>query len=63
MSRCIEDPGHYILRIDWDSIEGHIQGFRQGSEFKQFMSDVGPFCDETEEMRHYERTTVVGGSP
>jgi heme-degrading monooxygenase HmoA len=63
LSHCIEDPSHYILRIEWDSVEGHIQGFRQSSEFKQFMSDVGAFYDETEEMRHYARTSVVGGSP
>jgi heme-degrading monooxygenase HmoA len=63
LSRCIEDPSHYILRIEWDSVEGHIQGFRKSSEFKQFMSDVGPFYDETEEMRHYARTSVVCGTP
>jgi heme-degrading monooxygenase HmoA len=63
LSRCVEDPSHYTLRIEWDSVEGHLQGFRKSSEFNQFMSDVGPFYDETEEMRHYARTSVVSGSP
>ncbi len=62
LSRCVEDPSHYILRIEWDSVEGHVQGFRKSGEFTQFMSEVGPFYDETEEMRHYARTSVVGAS-
>jgi quinol monooxygenase YgiN len=63
LSRCIEDPRHYTLRIEWDSVEAHMEGFRKSGEFKQFMSDVGPFYDDTEEMRHYARTSVVGGTP
>jgi quinol monooxygenase YgiN len=60
LSRCVEDPTHYILRIEWDSVDGHVQGFRSSTGFRQFMSDVGPYYSDTEEMRHYARTGVVG---
>ena len=29
LSRCSEAPEHFILRIQWDSAAGHLQGFRQ----------------------------------
>ena len=53
-SRCTEDPDHYILRIEWDSEEGHLRGFRLSPEFRAFFATVQPFVKDIEEMRHYE---------
>ena len=30
----VEEPGHFIVRIEWDSIEGHMPGFRSGPDFQ-----------------------------
>lgn len=60
LSRCTEEPDHYILRIDWDSPEGHMQGFRGSDEFKSFFGHIKPYVGAIEEMRHYEVTAVVG---
>ena len=54
ITRGVEDPEAYIVRIEWDSIEGHEQGFRQSVEFREFFRAVKPFFDDIEEMRHYE---------
>lgn len=54
IARGIEDPGTYIVRIEWDSVEGHEQGFRKSSDFGEFFSAVKPFFDDIEEMRHYQ---------
>ncbi len=54
IARGVEDPEAYIVRIEWDSIEGHEQGFRQSVEFREFFGAVKPFFDDIEEMRHYE---------
>jgi len=54
LSRCTEDPNHYILRIEWDSEEGHLKGFRSSSEFRAFFAVVQPFVRDIEEMRHYQ---------
>jgi heme-degrading monooxygenase HmoA len=55
-TRCREDPTQYIVRIEWDSEEGHLSGFRQSPEFRRFFEAVGPFVHDIEEMRHYEVT-------
>jgi hypothetical protein len=28
-ARSVDDPAKQIVRIEWDSAEGHLQGFRQ----------------------------------
>jgi quinol monooxygenase YgiN len=56
VTRCAEDPTQHIVRIEWDSEEGHLSGFRQSPEFRNFFQAVGPFVNDIEEMRHYHVT-------
>jgi len=58
LSHCTEDRDHYILRIEWDSEEGHLKGFRSSPEFKTFFTHVRPYVNDIEEMRHYEITSI-----
>ena len=51
---CTQEPGVYIVRIEWDSAEGHLAGFRRGSDFRSFFGAVGPFVENIEEMHHYD---------
>jgi heme-degrading monooxygenase HmoA len=36
LCRGVEEPENWILRIEWDSIEGHEHGFRSSPEFGPF---------------------------
>lgn len=72
LSRCEEEPEWYMLRIDWESTERHLEGFRKGPLFSAFLAHVRPFIDCVEEMRHYQPTAVrsstsvydaAGGAP
>lgn len=60
LARGVEEPEHYVLRIEWDSLEGHEQGFRQSPEFGPFFAAVKPFFGQIEEMKHYDATSVAG---
>jgi quinol monooxygenase YgiN len=59
VTQCTEDPSSFVVRIEWDSVEGHIQGFRKEPEFGPFFTKVKPFFDDIKEMRHYALTDVV----
>jgi quinol monooxygenase YgiN len=61
VSRCTDDPTQYVVRIEWDSVEGHLSGFRQSAEFRTFLESVGPFVHDIEEMRHYDVTLSSTG--
>jgi hemoglobin len=58
LSQCKEDAEHYVLRIEWDSEEGHMKGFRSSAEFKAFFAIVQPYAKDIEEMRHYHVLTA-----
>jgi hemoglobin len=60
LTRCAEEPGAYVLRIVWTSTRDHLEGFRKSAEFEAFFAEVEPYVRQIEEMRHYERTAVVG---
>ena len=62
VSRCSEDPTQHVVRIEWDSEEGHLSGFRRSAEFRGFFEAVGPFVHDIEEMRHYQVTLSSPGS-
>jgi quinol monooxygenase YgiN len=57
LSHCTEDPNYYVLRIEWDSEEGHRNGFRNSPEFRTFFALVQPYVKDIQEMRHY---AVIG---
>ena len=62
VSRCSEDPTQHVVRIEWDSEEGHLSGFRESPEFRRFFQAVGPFVHDIEEMRHYQVTLSSEGN-
>jgi quinol monooxygenase YgiN len=51
-------PNSLILRIQWQSAEAHMQGFRKGPQFPPFLALIRPFIGEIAEMKHYRQTDV-----
>ena len=58
MSVCEEDEQSAVLRIEWESTEAHLQGFRQSAGFRDFFTAIGDFVKEIAEMRHYALTDI-----
>ena len=63
LSRCSEAPASLILRIEWASLDAHVEGFRKSPAFGAFLAAVRPFVGQIREMRHYEVTSVVSRKP
>ncbi len=60
VSQGIEEPENFIVRIEWDSVDGHEHGFRASPEFQSFLAAVRPFFGDIQEMKHYQLTEVAG---
>jgi quinol monooxygenase YgiN len=56
--RSKKDPELFLLIIRWDSPEGHLQGFRQSAQFREFFAHIKPYVGDILEMEHYESTCV-----
>jgi quinol monooxygenase YgiN len=54
IAQGVEEPDNFIVRIEWDSLEGHEKGFRGSPEFAGFFARVKPFFANIREMKHYQ---------
>ncbi len=54
VSRGHEEPENWVVRITWDSLEGHEQGFRKAPHFAGFFAAVRPYVGAIQEMEHYD---------
>ncbi|QVQ51178.1 antibiotic biosynthesis monooxygenase [Spiractinospora alimapuensis] len=61
LARGVEEPGNVIIRIEWDSIEGHERHFTDGPDFQGFIGEIKPWLGHIVEMRHYDVTDVTSG--
>ena len=52
MSHGVEEPENWVVRIEWDFIEGHEQGFRRSPGFRDFFAEVRPYFGGILEMKH-----------
>ncbi len=56
---CQESPERYVLQIQWDTLEDHTVGFRQGPLFPQWRGIVGPFFAVPPVVEHFELACKV----
>ena len=62
LGHCTEEPDRFVIRIEWDSMTGHMQGLRNSAEFRQFFQHVRPYFQMIEEMQHYEVLAHAAGT-
>lgn len=62
VSQGVEEPNNFMVRIEWDSVAGHEQGFRTSPEFPSFFAKVKPFFAQIREMKHYQVVTRGNGA-
>ena len=55
LRRCPEQPGRYLLLVEWDSLEDHTVGFRGSAEYQQWRALLHHFYDPFPTVEHYER--------
>ena len=68
VAQGLEEPENWVVRISWDSLEGHERGFRTAPHFRDFFAAVRPYVGAIQEMKHYRvqqgaGTTASGGVP
>jgi heme-degrading monooxygenase HmoA len=53
VKRCIETPERYILTIEWETLEDHTVGFRQGPLFAEWRGIIGQFFAQPPLVEHF----------
>ncbi len=58
LEAVIETPGHYYLRVLWETVEAHTEGFRSSDNFQQWRALAGPFFVQPPDVVHAETVSV-----
>jgi heme-degrading monooxygenase HmoA len=53
MTRGIESPSRFILIVEWDTIEAHLQGFRGSDRFPSWRAAISPYFAGSPHAEHY----------
>ncbi|WP_228461923.1 hypothetical protein [Paracoccus liaowanqingii] len=48
----IEVPGHYLLRVDGNSVDAHMNVFRKAPAFQEWCALAGPLLNEPPQVIH-----------
>ncbi len=57
--RGIEQPSTYLLLNEWDTVEDHMQGFRESDLFARWRELIGPYFAAAPAVEHYEAPVVT----
>ena len=53
MTRGIESPSRFVLLVEWDSVEAHLQNFRGTERFAQWRALIGGYFAKPPLVEHY----------
>ena len=53
VGRGVENPGKFILLLEWDRVESHTE-YTKTPEFDRFKALVGPFFAGAPNMEHFK---------
>ncbi len=56
MRQGIEAPDTFILLVWWDSVEAHMEGFRNSPAIQEWRALLSPFFAGTPQMEHYQES-------
>jgi len=53
LQKCLENPGRYILLVNWETLEDHTIGFRESDQYQEWRSLLHHFYDPFPSVEHY----------
>lgn len=54
MTRSIETPHRFVLIVEWDSVDDHLQNFRATDRFTRWRAAIGPYFAAPPVVEHVE---------
>jgi heme-degrading monooxygenase HmoA len=53
MTRGIESPSRFVLLVEWDSVEAHLENFRGTERFTTWRGLIGPYFAQPPVVEHF----------
>jgi heme-degrading monooxygenase HmoA len=61
LERCLENGSRYLLLVEWDRLEDHIEGFRRAPEYQRWRALLHHFYDPFPTVEHYRPVVRCAG--
>jgi heme-degrading monooxygenase HmoA len=53
MTRGIESPSRFVLLVEWDSVEAHVDNFRASDRFPAWRAQLGRYFATPPVVEHF----------
>ncbi|WP_018349850.1 antibiotic biosynthesis monooxygenase family protein [Longispora albida] len=53
MTRGIESPSRFVLLVEWDTVEAHLENFRATERFEQWRGIIGGYFAAPPVVEHF----------
>jgi heme-degrading monooxygenase HmoA len=53
LARGVEQPSHYLMRVEWRSLDDHVTGFRGSPAYERWRSLLHHFYDPFPQVEHF----------
>jgi heme-degrading monooxygenase HmoA len=53
MTRGIESPERFVLLVEWESVDAHLDNFRATERFTTWRGLIGPYFDGPPRVEHF----------
>ena len=53
LTRSIESPSRFVLLVEWDSVDAHVDNFRSTERFGQWRGLIGPYFAAPPVVEHF----------
>lgn len=54
LQQCLEKPSRHILLVRWQTLEDHVDGFRNSAPYQQWKQLLHHYYDPFPDVEHYE---------
>ena len=55
LRRCIEQQNKYLVTVSWETVEAHVNGFKNSPAFQEMKALLGPFYLSIPKADHYKK--------
>ncbi|MEE6263732.1 antibiotic biosynthesis monooxygenase family protein [Plantactinospora sonchi] len=53
MTRGVESPSRFVLLVEWDTVEAHLENFRDSERFPAWRALIGPYFASPPVVEHF----------
>ena len=53
MTRGVESADRFVLLVEWDDVDAHLQNFRATERFTRWRAAIGPWFAEPPRVEHF----------